>query len=176
MSTAPPSATHGPSEPCRKDHRGRAAACPWSAHCRRRRTHATHSTALPAHRHHQLRKQAHPWATSQTLNNACRTATDRDTAYTPPEPTRHCVLLSSSPADRPGGRAVTRETAAISAGPGPPPAGTGTRLPGRLGGAAAAAGSAHDRPRPMAAALPGPRWRGGRHRTGAHDQVDAHPA
>ena len=32
------------------------------------------------------------------------------------------------------------------------------------------------RRRAMAAALPGPRGRGGRHRTGADDQADAHPA
>ena len=63
----------------------------------------------------------------RAVEQACRTATDRDTAYTPPEPTRARVLLSSSPADRPGGRAVTRERGQQRGTR--PAAGTGTRLP-----------------------------------------------
>jgi hypothetical protein len=43
----------------------------------------------------------------------------------------------------------------------------------RFAGNCAPAG--HSRHRAMAAALPGPRSWDGRHRTGAHDQVDAHP-
>ena len=110
---------------------------------------------------------------------------------------------------------MTRETAAINAGPGQ--ASRNGHAPACAGeaGAAAAVDSAHDRPRPgqtsrrvidraarpdapaagsgptgppgparvgtsrhrpMAAALSGPRGRGGRHRVGADDQADAHPA
>src|SRR5439155_24959223 len=55
----------------------------------------------------------------------------------------------AGPADRPGGRAATRETAAISVGPGPdPPERAPACLLAGQAGAAAAAGSAHHRPRP----------------------------
>ena len=54
------------------------------------------------------------------VEQACRTATDRDTAYTPPEPTRALRSHELQPSRQTGreARAVTRETAASSVGPG----------------------------------------------------------
>ena len=86
----------------------------------------------------------------RAVEQACRTATGRDTGYMPPEPTRALRTAELQPGRRqPGGRAVTRDTAASSAGPG---------QAGRTGHAAASWPTrptplqsrtmAHDRPRP----------------------------
>ena len=74
-------------------------------------------------------------------------ATPRTRRRSPPG---HCVLLSSSPAGRPAWRpSRDPRNRGQQRGTRPRPAGTGTRLPpGRRAGAAAAADSAHDRPRP----------------------------
>jgi hypothetical protein len=79
-----------------------------------------------------------------------RAATDRDTAYTLPEPPGHGVLLSSSPAGRPAWRpSRDPRNCGQQRGTRPRPAGTGTRLPlDGEAGAAAVADRAHDRPRP----------------------------